>query len=62
VIYHFDLAIIDLVLDDHSGLGLVPELRDSKGEQIPVVVYSALGANQICAAKVRAAMTNFPDR
>jgi PAS domain S-box-containing protein len=55
---HFDLAIIDLALDAHSGLELLlPELRDSAGEAIPVVVYSAQGINRECAAQVQAALT-----
>jgi len=54
---HFDLAVIDLALDGHSGLDLLPELHDSAGEAIPVVIYSAQGANPACAARVKAALT-----
>jgi DNA-binding NtrC family response regulator len=54
---HFDLAVIDLALDGRSGLDLLPELHDSAGEPIPVVIYSAQGANPACAARVKAALT-----
>jgi PAS domain S-box-containing protein len=54
---HFDLAVIDLTLDGRSGLDLLPDLHDSAGEAIPVVIYSAQGANPACAARVKAALT-----
>jgi PAS domain S-box-containing protein len=54
---HFDLALIDLALDGRSGLDLPPELHDSAGEALPVIVYSAEGANPACAARVHAALT-----
>jgi PAS domain S-box-containing protein len=54
---HFDLAVIDLALDGRSGLDLLPELYDSAGEAIPVIVYSAQCANSVCAAQVQAALT-----
>jgi DNA-binding NtrC family response regulator len=54
---HFDLVVMDLVFDGSSGLDLLSELRDSAGEAIPVIVYSARGANPACAAQVQAALT-----
>jgi DNA-binding response OmpR family regulator len=50
----FDLAVVDLALDGVSGLDLLPELRDVDGKTVPVIVYSAQGANRDCAAKVQA--------
>jgi PAS domain S-box-containing protein len=52
----FDLLVIDLSLDGRSGLELLPELHKSAGEAIPVIVYSAQGANPVCAEKVQAAL------
>jgi PAS domain S-box-containing protein len=54
---HFDLALIDLALDGRSGLDLLPGLHDSAGEAIPVIIYSAEGANPACAARVHTALT-----
>jgi PAS domain S-box-containing protein len=54
---HFDLAVIDLALDSSSGLDLLPELNDSSGAAIPVIVYSAHGANPVCAMQVQAVLT-----
>ncbi len=53
----FDLALIDLALDRGSSMDLLPELHDNAGDAIPVIVYSAEGANSICAAQVKAALT-----
>jgi DNA-binding response OmpR family regulator len=54
---HFDLVVMDLVFDGSSGLDLLSELHDSTGEAIPVIVYSARGANPACAAQVQTALT-----
>ena len=56
-VYHFDLAIIDIALAAGSGLDLLPDLQDSEGNAIPVIVLSAQGANPTCAAQVQAALT-----
>ena len=56
---NFDLAVIDLALDGGSGLGLLTDLRDSAGDPIPVIVYSAQGANQVYAAQVRTALAKL---
>jgi hypothetical protein len=39
---HFDLAMLHLARDKSSGLDVLPELIDSA---IPVICYSAQGAN-----------------
>ena len=56
---NFDLAVIDLALDGSAGLGLLTDLRDSAGDPIPVIVYSAQGANQVYAAQVRTALAKL---
>jgi PAS domain S-box-containing protein len=43
---HFDLAVLDITLGAESGLDLLPDLRSSKGRAIPVIIFSAHGANQ----------------
>jgi PAS domain S-box-containing protein len=55
----FDLAVVDLAIDGSSGLGLLTDLHDSAGDPIPVIVYSAQGANQVCAEQVRAALARL---
>ena len=41
----FDLAVLDAALAKGVSPDLLPELRDRKGKVIPVVVFSAHGAN-----------------
>jgi len=65
---HFDLAVLDIALGAQSGLDLLPDLRSSKGRAIPVIIFSAHGANQSSASdpqvqanlkKSRAALDNL---
>jgi signal transduction histidine kinase/DNA-binding response OmpR family regulator len=56
-LHRFDLAVLDVALAADSGLDLLPELRDSEGDAIPVVVFSAQGANRLCATRVQQALT-----
>jgi signal transduction histidine kinase len=51
----FDLAVLDVALAKVVGPDLLPELRDSRGNVIPVVLFSAKGAN--LASDVRAQAT-----
>jgi CheY-like chemotaxis protein/anti-sigma regulatory factor (Ser/Thr protein kinase) len=60
---HFDLAIVDIALPVGSGLDLLPALRNSEGETIPVVIFSTQNADlardaqvPVTAAKPRDAM------
>ena len=53
----FDLAVLDLALARRASPDLLPELRDSKGNVIPVVVFGANGANLADEAQKRAALT-----
>jgi PAS domain S-box-containing protein len=36
-----DLAVLDISLGAHSGLELLPDLRDRQGNVIPVIIFSA---------------------
>jgi DNA-binding response OmpR family regulator len=55
--HRFDLAVLDVALAADSGLDLLPELRDNDGDAIPVIVFSAQGANRHCATRVQQALT-----
>ena len=55
--HRFDLAVLDVALAAGSGLDLLPDLHDSDGNAIPVIVFSAQGANRSCAARVQQALT-----
>jgi signal transduction histidine kinase len=52
----FDLAVLDVALAKGASPDLLPELRDSKGNVIPVVVFSANGASLAANAQVQAAL------
>jgi signal transduction histidine kinase len=52
----FDLAVLDMALAKGAGPDLLPELRDSRGNVIPVVVFSAKGANLAADAQERATL------
>jgi len=54
---HFNMALLDLALGSDSGLELLADLRDTDDIVIPVVIYSAHGANQICDAQIQAALS-----
>ncbi|MGH6847312.1 MAG: ATP-binding protein [Methylocella sp.] len=56
----FGLAILDLVLDGSSGTDLLPDLHDSAGLPIPVIVYSTRAANLECCGLLQAAMIKSP--
>jgi signal transduction histidine kinase len=52
----FDLAVLDVALAKGASPDLLPELRDSRGNVIPVVVFSAKGADLAADAQERAAL------
>jgi DNA-binding response OmpR family regulator len=54
--HHFDLVVIDVALAAGSGLDLLPDLQDSEGNAIPVIVLSAQGANPLYAAQVQSVL------
>ena len=53
-----DLAVLDISLGAGSGLDLLPDLRDGRGNVIPVIVFSAKGAASLaCDEQVQAVLT-----
>ncbi len=52
----FDLAVLDVALAKDAGPDLFPELRDSRGNVIPVVVFSARGAKLAADPQHKAAL------
>jgi DNA-binding response OmpR family regulator len=55
----FDLAVLDVALAPGASLALLPELRDSKGNIIPVVVFSAQEANLVHDAQEQKTLANL---
>ncbi|MGA3308166.1 MAG: response regulator [Xanthobacteraceae bacterium] len=55
----FDLAVLDVELAKAASPDLKPELRDSKGNAIPVVIFSAKGANSVRDAQEEAALAKL---
>ncbi len=53
----FDVAVLDVALAEGSGFELLHELRDSAGEEVPLVVFSPQDANPVFAVQVRSALT-----
>jgi DNA-binding response OmpR family regulator len=51
-----DLAVLDIALNVGSGLDLLPELRGSQGNVIPVIIFSAQDAGSACDEQVHAAL------
>jgi PAS domain S-box-containing protein len=52
-----DLAVLDILLGTDSGMDLLPDLRDSLGNAIPVVVFSAHGAAFPCDEQIEGAFS-----
>jgi PAS domain S-box-containing protein len=52
-----DLAVLDIALRAESGLDLLPDLRDSLGNAIPVIIFSAHAASFRCDDQVRVALS-----
>ncbi len=57
----FDLVILDMGLQDGSGLDLLPLLRGEHPSAPPVVLYSATEASREVAAQVEAALVKSRD-
>jgi len=53
----FDVAVLDVALAEGSGFELLHELRDSEGDEVPLVVFSPQDANPVFAVQVRSALT-----
>jgi PAS domain S-box-containing protein len=54
---HIDLAVLDIALGTESGLDLLPELRDSWGNVIPVIIFSVRGTSSACDEQVQVALS-----
>jgi PAS domain S-box-containing protein len=54
-----DLAVLDISLGDDSGLDLLPDLRSSLGNAIPVIIFSTHGADTSCNEQVHAALSKI---
>jgi PAS domain S-box-containing protein len=52
-----DLVILDLTLGDGSGLELLSDLNDGRGQPIPVLVFSAQDTDHLILNRVAQAMT-----
>jgi DNA-binding response OmpR family regulator len=56
-VHNFDLAVLDIELGAVSGLELLPELRGHEGRALPVVIFSAQGANLATDPQVQASLS-----
>ena len=54
-----DLVVLDITLGKNSGLDLLPNLRDSSGDTIPVIVFSNQGADVVCDDQVRSVLSKM---
>jgi signal transduction histidine kinase/DNA-binding response OmpR family regulator len=54
----FDAVVLDLALTG-AGTDLLPQLQNGEGEAIPVILFSALGANPLLAPDMQAKLVNF---
>jgi PAS domain S-box-containing protein len=52
-----DLAVLDIALGEDCGLDLLPDLHDSLGEAIPVIIFSTHGAEMACNEQINAALS-----
>jgi PAS domain S-box-containing protein len=49
-----DLVVLDMTLGQDSGLDLLPDIRDSFGNAIPVIIFSCRGEDVPCTEQVDA--------
>ncbi len=52
----FDLAIVDIDMPDGCGLDIIPELRDHRGDPVPVVVFTGADAGPVALRQVAATL------
>jgi signal transduction histidine kinase len=55
----FDLAVLEIALAKAARLDVLPELRDSKGNAIPTVIFSDQGANSMADAQGEPALVKL---
>jgi PAS domain S-box-containing protein len=54
-----DLVILDIALGEDSGLDLLPDIRDSGGNSIPVIIFSTHGAGVRSDGQVHVALSKM---
>jgi DNA-binding response OmpR family regulator len=54
-----DLVVLDVTLGQDSGLDLLPELRDSRGKLIPVIIFSNVAVDAGSADQISSAFTKM---
>jgi PAS domain S-box-containing protein len=54
-----DLAVLDIALGEKSGLDLLPDLRGTLGQTIPVIIFSTHCADMACDEQVHAALSKM---
>ncbi|HTO60881.1 MAG TPA: response regulator [Bradyrhizobium sp.] len=54
-----DLVVLDVGLGQDSGLDLLPELRDSRGKLIPVIIFSNLAVDTGSDDQISSALTKM---
>jgi PAS domain S-box-containing protein len=54
-----DLVVLDIALGKDSGLDLLPDLRDSSGNNIPVIVFSNSSPDAACDDRVDVALSKM---
>jgi PAS domain S-box-containing protein len=54
-----DLVVLDVTLGEDSGLDLLPELRDSSGNIIPVIIFSNHSADVPCDDQVDSTLSKM---
>jgi PAS domain S-box-containing protein len=52
-----DVVVLDLAIGDESGMDLLPELRDSLGNSIPVIIFATNGTGVPCDAQIQIALS-----
>lgn len=57
--HYFDLVVLDITLDEASGLDLLPDLRNRSGVSIPVVIFSGYSAEIAAIPQVEARLTKI---
>jgi PAS domain S-box-containing protein len=54
--HHIDLVVLDTSLGTGSGLDLLPDLRDNRGNVIPVIILSAQDPGLACDEQIQVAL------
>lgn len=52
----FDVGLIDIDMPDGCGLDVIPELRDRRGDPVPIVVFTGADAGPVALQQVAATL------